>query len=201
MSSLAYTDGFLTLVCLWVLARASLPLAVRMAAAVLGAAALLGVLRFSGLYPLVPWHQFASLMGASVAFPLLAVALAWPDSAVAQRLKFAVIFAVTMAVLGLLLVGVAQKRMFLDVLTVLSVLALLAVSLKRKWWASALASACMLTGLLLFAAKFSAVAWLVPGDFLHIGVALGLFGLAHSVSWPMAPLDDIGGMPPGAHAH
>ena len=77
MSSLAYTDGLLALVCVWVLTRASLPLALRMAAAILGAAAVLGVLRFSGLYPLPPWHQFASLMGASVAFPLLAVTLAW----------------------------------------------------------------------------------------------------------------------------
>lgn len=198
MSSLAYTDGFLTLVCLWVLSRTALPLAVRMAAALLGSAAFLGVLRFSALYPLVPWHQFASLIGASVAFPLLAVSLAWPDSAVAQRLKFTVIFSVAMAVLGLLLVIVAQKRMLLDVLTVLSVLALVGVSVKRTWWAAALASACMLTGLLLFAAKFSAMVWLVPGDYLHIGVALGLLGLARTAAWSNEPLGDT---PQEALAH
>lgn len=198
MSSLAYTDGLLALVCVWVLTRASLPLALRMAAAILGAAAVLGVLRFSGLYPLPPWHQFASLMGASVAFPLLAVTLAWPDSAVAQRLKFTVIFSIAMGVLGLLLVALGQKRMLLDLLTVVSVLALLGVSAKRKWWGTALASAIMLAGLLLFAAKFSGVAGLAPGDFLHIGVALGLLGLARSVAWPIAP---EGEAPPGELGH
>ena len=70
MPSLAYTDGVLALISLWLLTRSSLPLGLRIAAGTLGLAAVLGVLRFSGLYPIPQWHQFVSMLGACAAFPL-----------------------------------------------------------------------------------------------------------------------------------
>ena len=108
MPSLAYTDGLLALVCLWLLSRDGVPLGVRIATATLGIAAVLGVLRFSGLYPIPQWHQFVSMLGACAAFPLLAVSVLWPNAAVARQLKFAAIFFIGMAALGLLAVGVAH---------------------------------------------------------------------------------------------
>ena len=65
-------------------------------------AAVLGVLRFSGLYPIPQWHQFVSMLGACAAFPLLAVAVLWPDAAATRQLKFASIFFICMAVFGVL---------------------------------------------------------------------------------------------------
>ncbi len=183
MPSLAYTDGVLALVCLWLLSRASLPLGVRIAAGTLGLAAVLGVLRFSGLYPIPQWHQFVSLLGASAALPLLAVAVLWPDAAVARQLKFASIFFIVLAVIGVLAVGVAQKRVVVDALTVISVVAMLVSLARGGRWPTALSTALMLTGLLLFAAKAAVVPALVPGDLLHIGMAIGLFGLGVSGLW------------------
>lgn len=183
MPSLAYTDGLLALVSLWLLSRASLPLGVRIAAGTLGAAAVLGFLRFSGLYPIPQWHQFVSMLGACAAFPLLAVAVLWPDAAVARQLKFAAIFFIIMAVIGVLAVGVAQKRVVVDALTVISVVAMVISLARGGRWPTAISTALMLAGLLLFAAKADIVPALVPGDLLHIGMAIGLLGLGVSSLW------------------
>ena len=183
MPSLAYTDGVLALVCLWLLSRASLPLGARIAAGTLGIAAVLGVLRFSGLYPIPQWHQFVSMLGACAAFPLLAVAVLWPDAAVARQLKFAAIFFIILAVIGVLAVGVAQKRVVVDALTVISVVAMMISLARGGRWPTAISTTLMLAGLLLFAAKATVVPALVPGDLLHIGMAIGLFGLGVSGLW------------------
>jgi len=183
MPSLAYTDGLLALVCLWLLSRAGLPLGVRIAAGTLGLAAVLGVLRFSGLYPIPQWHQFASMLGACAAFPLLAVAVLWSDSAVARQPKFAALFFIGMAVVGVLAVGVAQKRVLVDALTVISVVAMVISLARGGRWPTTLTTVLMLAGMLLFAAKASVVPALVPGDLLHIGTAIGLLGLGASGLW------------------
>ncbi len=199
MPSLAYTDGILALICLWLLTRASLPIGVRIAAGTLGLAAVLGVLRFSGLYPIPQWHQFVSMLGACAAFPLLAVAVLWPDAAATRQLKFASIFFIGMAVLGVLAVGVAQKRVLVDALTVISVVAMLISLTRGGRWPTALTTALMLAGLLLFASKATVVPGLVPGDLLHIGMAIGLFGLGASSLWQdAANLDTLESQPQSA---
>ncbi len=189
MPSLAYTDGLLALVCLWLLSRASLPLGVRIAAGTLGAAAVLGALRFSGFYPIPQWHQFVSMLGACAAFPLLAVAVLWPNAAVARQLKFAAIFFIILAVLGVLAVGVAQKRVLVDALTVISVVAMVVSLARGGRWTTAITTALMLAGLLLFATKVTIVPALVPGDLLHIGMAIGVLGLGLSGLWRELPLE------------
>jgi hypothetical protein len=199
MPSLAYTDGILALICLWLLTRASLPIGVRIAAGTLGLAAVLGVLRFSGLYPIPQWHQFVSMLGACAAFPLLALAVLWPDAAATRQLKFASIFFIGMAVLGVLAVGVAQKRVLVDALTVISVVAMLISLARGGRWSTTLTTALMLAGLLLFASKATVVPGLVPGDLLHIGMAIGLFGLGASSLWQdTANLDALESQPQSA---
>jgi hypothetical protein len=199
MPSLAYTDGILALICLWLLTRASLPIGLRIAAGTLGLAAVLGVLRFSGLYPIPQWHQFVSMLGACAAFPLLAVAVLWPDAAATRQLKFASIFFIGMAVLGVLAVGVAQKRVLVDALTVISVVAMLISLARGGRWSTTLTTALMLAGLLLFASKATVVPGLVPGDLLHIGMAIGLFGLGASSLWQdTANLDALESQPQSA---
>ena len=184
MSSLALTDGFLALVSLWLASRAQAPVALRLACALFAAAALLGVLRFSGIYPLPTWHQFASMLGAMAAFPLLAVAIIWPDALVTRSTRFAWIFMCAMAVLGVLIVGAGQKRVVADGLAVLSVVTIVVTLARASQWRGALAGALMLAGLVLFAAKVSVAGVLVPGDLLHIGMALGLLGLGTLPRWP-----------------
>ena len=184
VSSLALTDGFLCVVTLWLASRVQAPVALRLACALFAAAALLGVLRFSGVYPLPTWHQFASMLGAMAAFPLLAVAVVWPDSLVTRSTRFAWIFMCVMAVLGVLIVGAGQKRVVADGLAVLSVVAITVALARAGLWRGALAGGLMLAALLLFAAKVSVAGVLVPGDLLHIGMALGLLGVCTLARWP-----------------
>ena len=86
MNADASSDLVLLLVCASIAWRSmqARP-AVAVATALIGAAALLGVLRYSGV-PLV-WgpHRFASLLAACAAFPLLAAGLRWPDAPLATR--------------------------------------------------------------------------------------------------------------------
>ena len=184
MSSMAFTDGLLALVSLWLASRTQAPVALRLACALFAVAASLGVLRFSGIYPLPTWHQFASMLGAVAAFPLLAVAIVWPDALVTRSARFAWIFMCVMAVLGVIVVGAGQKRVLADALALLSVLAILITLVRQRQWRGALASAVMLLGLALFARKVGAGDALVPGDLLHIGMALGLIGLGTLPRWP-----------------
>jgi len=183
MPSLAYSDGFLCLVTLWLATRASSPIALRLACTLFAAAALLGVLRFSGIYPMVGWHQFVSMLGAMAALPLVAVSVVWPNSLVARHTRFAWIFMGVMAVLGVIIVGAGQKRVVADALAVLSVVAMLVTLARAGLWRGALSAALLLAGLLLFAAKVSVGDMLVPGDLLHIGMALGLLGLGTLPLW------------------
>lgn len=184
VSSLALTDGFLCLVTLWLASRAQAPVALRLACTLFAVAALLGVLRFSGVYPLPTWHQFASMLGAMAAFPLLAVAVIWPDALVTRSTRFAWIFMCVMAVLGVLIVGAGQKRVLADGLAVLSVVAITVTLARAGLWRGAMAGGLMLAALLLFAAKVSVAGVLVPGDLLHIGMALGLLGVCTLARWP-----------------
>jgi uncharacterized membrane protein YfbV (UPF0208 family) len=124
------------------------------------------------------------MLGAMAAFPLLAVAVLWPDSLVTRSTRFAWIFMCVMAVLGLLIVGAGQKRVVADGLAVLSVVAIIISLARAGLWRGALAGALMLAGLLLFAAKVSVAGVLAPGDLLHIGMALGLLGLGTLPHWP-----------------
>jgi hypothetical protein len=180
---MAFTDGFLALVSLWLASCAQAPVALRLACALFATAAVLGVLRFSGLYPIPSWHQFASMLGAVAAFPLLAVAIVWPDALVTRSTRFAWIFMGVMAVLGVLIVGAGQKRVVADALAVLSVVAMVFTLARGGLWRGALAAALLLAGLLLFAVKVSVGDVLVPGDLLHIGMALGLLGLGTLPLW------------------
>ena len=178
MHSLALTDGLLLAVTAYLALQRHLPMAFRLACGVFGVAALLGVLRFSGIYPLPSWHQFASMLGAASAFPLLAVAVVWPDSLAARNTRFAWIVLCVTAVIGVIIVGVGQKRIYSDALALLSLLAVCITLVRARQWLGALGGLLMLTALLVFALKVSVGEALVPGDLLHIGMAFGLLLLS-----------------------
>ena len=82
----ALSDLVLLLVCaaiLWFHLRQRPAVAV--AAGLIGLAASLGVLRYSGWAEMLGPHRFASLLAACAAFPLLAAGLRWPDAPLATR--------------------------------------------------------------------------------------------------------------------
>ena len=67
MLSLALTDALLCGVAAWLASRPQFSIGYRMAFGLLALPALLGFLRFSGLYPMEGWHQLFSALGASAA--------------------------------------------------------------------------------------------------------------------------------------
>lgn len=174
MNQQALLDGVLAVVALWAAwgPGRALP-ALRLGSALLAVAAVLGTLRFSGLLPLPPLHQAMSMFGAGVGLPLLGVTMVWPGGVVARQRRYAWIFAVTAAVLCVLVAVVGGFKLWPSALALISVVAMLIASLlRRQWWGSA-AVVCMLVALGGFAAKLQ-LGPLAPGDVLHVGLAAGL---------------------------
>lgn len=180
MLSLALTDGLLCLVAAWLASRPQFGIGYRMAFGLLALPALLGFLRFSGLYPMEGWHQLFSALGASAALPLLAVCVLAPDSAVAQRRQFTLIFLGAAMLLGLLISGLGKLRIYDQAAGLVSMALMLWALFKAKDGRRALGLAFMVSGSLFFVAKVTLAPWLLPGDWLHLGMAAGLLLVAPS---------------------
>ena len=173
MNSLALSDGVLLIATLAIIMKPSASTGIRLSAAVFAAAAFLGVLRFSTLLPLPGMHSFFSGLGASAAYPLLAAAFLWPDSAVAQSWRFASIFLIIAGAFGLV-ASALEFNLWGNFLAIVAVVALLFRSIKDKDVMAAMGSGSLLAALLLFSSQFSLPPALQPGDFLHLFMALGL---------------------------
>lgn len=173
MNSLALSDGVLLIAAIAIVMKSSASTGIRLSAAVFAAAAFLGVLRFSTLLPLPGMHSFFSGLGASAAYPLLAAAFLWPDSAVAQSWRFASIFLIIAGAFGLI-ASALDFSLWGNFLAIAAVVALQLRSLKDKDIIAAAGSSSLLAALLLFSSQFSLPPALQPGDFLHLFMALGL---------------------------
>ena len=173
MNSLALSDGVLLIAAIAIVMKPSASTGIRLSAVVFAAAAFLGVLRFSTLLPLPGMHSFFSGLGASAAYPLLAAAFLWPDSAVAQSWRFASIFLIIAGAFGLI-ASALDFSLWGNFLAIVAVVALQLRSLKDKDIIAAAGSSSLLAALLLFSSQFSLPPALQPGDFLHLFMALGL---------------------------
>jgi len=173
MNSLTLSDGVLLIAAIAIVMKSSASTGIRLSAAVFAAAAFLGVLRFSTLLPLPGMHSFFSGLGASAAYPLLAAAFLWPDSAVAQSWRFASIFLIIAGAFGLI-ASALDFSLWGNFLAIAAVVALQLRSLKDKDIIAAAGSSSLLAALLLFSSQFSLPPALQPGDFLHLFMALGL---------------------------
>ena len=178
LNSLALTDALLCLVAVWLASRSALSVGYRMAFTLMAIPALLGFLRFSGIYPLETWHPLFTLMSASAALPMLAICVLSPESMVATRRQFAIISLGGAMLLGLLIAGLGKLRIYDQALALFSMLAILISLLKRGEHMRAIGAILMLAGSMMFVLKVSVPPWLLPGDFLHLAMALGLFLVA-----------------------
>jgi hypothetical protein len=187
MNLQAALDGLLAVSALW-LARQAGPKApaLRLGCVLLGIAAVLGTLRFSGLLPLPAWHQFFSMLGAGVGLPLLAIAMTQPRSAIASQRRFAWVFGVTAAVTCTLLVMVVQWKLWTSVCALASAIGMLIWGIRHQQGAVTATGLLMLITLGAFAAKLQAGP-LQPGDLLHLGLTLVLWLLIH---WQKHPAPD-----------
>ena len=173
MSSLAVTDALLLLVTLSIIVSAKQPPSVRIAAGIFAAAAMLGVLRFSGLLPLPTLHSFFSGLGAASAFPLLAASLLLSNSVVATQWRFASIFAVIAGAIGLIASALEFGR-WGNAVALISVTTLVTRSLIARDALALIGAVSLLAALILFALGMSLASFLKPGDSLHLLMSLGL---------------------------
>ena len=101
MNADAFSDLALASVCALVFFRRirDMP-GLAIPALLVGVAACIGVLRFSGVTVALGPHRYASLFAACAAFPLLAYALRFPDDPIARRLAAASRFAFLLGGVG-----------------------------------------------------------------------------------------------------
>jgi hypothetical protein len=147
--------------------------ALRLGCLLLGSAAVLGTLRFSGVLALPQLHQYFSMLGAGVGLPMLAIALTQPGSAVASQRRYAWIFAVIAAVVCTLVVMVVQWKLWTSLCAIVAALSILGYGAVHKQLLTASVGLLMLVTLIAFAAKAQA-GGLLPGDILHIGLTATL---------------------------
>ena len=178
LNSLALTDALLCLVAVWLASRSALAVGYRMAFTLLAIPALLGFLRFSGIYPLETWHPLFTLMSASAALPMLAICVLSPESMVATRRQFAIIFLGGAMLLGLLIGGLGKLRIYDQAVALLSMLLILISTIKSGNHVRSMGAILMLAGSVMFVLKVSVPPWLMPGDFLHLAMAFGLLLVA-----------------------
>ncbi len=185
MNADALSDLVLLLVCAGIAWRSkSARPAVAVASALIGAAAMLGVLRYSGV-PLV-WgpHRFASLLAACAAFPLLAAGLRWPEAPLSARYAAVGRFVVVWGGVGVALT-VMGVGLWSQVVPGLSAVVIV-------WTAIQLRSLSAILGALLLVGSFVVAATGKPDTLylnqfnstqaLHYLLAAGLLGLL----WPRA---------------
>jgi hypothetical protein len=155
-------------------------------AVLLGLAAVLGTLRFSGLLPLPALHQFASLLGAAVGLPLIATTVADAQGGVAKQARYAWVMAVILAVLAIVIVVVASFKIWPTLMAVGSVVALVWAAAHQRSLGLAGVAVALALGFGTFAGKLS-LGPLGPGEFLHIGLSVGLLGLVPWLSQRALP--------------
>lgn len=176
-TSLALTDGVLLLTCFYIARGAAASVGVRLALSVIGLAAALGVLKFSGVAPMPGMHSFLSQISSVAALPLLALVLLDEQAAVSVSAKFAWIFLVVLSAVGLIITTGLGIKAYGPIMAAGSVMVLLIGLARRGRFRQGLGALVMLAGMALFVAKVSVGNFLTPGDFLHLGMALGLLGL------------------------
>ncbi len=180
MTAEGLTDLILALACaglIWRLRGGSPGL--RVALAIIGTAALLGVARFEGLAWAIGPHRFAVTVASTAAMPLLGWVLCWPGSLPATQPRAAAIAIVFGGALGVLLAGLAGLQFW-----VLLCHAMAAAWLMYAVWRHRAATLAAGVGLLLLVGMVQAtgigLAGLPPTAIVHLLLAggLALAGLA-----------------------
>ncbi len=175
MNGAGASDLLLALVCAVVILtqRRARP-GVALAAGLIGLAAAIGVLRFSGLVAMTGPNKFASLLSAVAAFPLLAFSLRYPASRVALHVGAAVRPLLVLVAAGVAL-NMAGVTAWGPALSLGSVLVMLATMAWRRQYVAALGALVLLGGMLAtLAGRAGAVTGFNPVVMLHLGLATGL---------------------------
>ena len=124
--------------------------ALAQASGVFAIAASFGVLRFSAIDFALGPHRFFSLVAASAAFPLLAIALCWPDDETAKRDKAAARMLFLLVAIGIA-IHLSGFALWRQILPVVSVLMMVIAASRSKQAASIFGALFFVAGLLVAA--------------------------------------------------
>lgn len=172
------TDAVLCIVTVLIALKADRPLLFRIAAAMFSAAALLGTLRFSGLYVDPSPHMLVSMVAGVAAFPAVAAATIWPKSPVAERWMPAVSLLVVLAIVGASITLSSGSRVYVNLCALVSVSSIGFFATKRREWLYLVSATILLFGLASFATGTAFFSFLQPADILHVALTVGLLGLS-----------------------
>ncbi len=170
----AVSDLVLALACLIIAVRsAKARPGVALACAVIAAAALVGVARFSGVANATGAHKFLSLLASTAALPLLAAAIAWPESKAARTGRGASLVILVGSALGIAIVGGAGFALWGQVVPAASALVILVGTIRHR-------APRPMVGAVVLVATFGVVAanlnpgGLEPLEILHYGMTAAL---------------------------
>jgi len=170
----AVSDLVLALACIVIAARsAKTRPGVALACAAVALAALVGVVRFSGVGEASGAHKFLSLVGSAAALPLLAAAIAWPGSIVAKAWRAASLALLVGSALGIAIVTGAGIALWGQVAPAASALVILCGTIRGR-------APRPIAGAILLVATFAMVAaklepaGLDPLEVLHYGMTAAL---------------------------
>ena len=144
-----------------------------LAAAIIGIAAVLGALRFSNVLPMVELHQLFAVFSSTVALPLIAVSLIWPNGVVATRLRYVSIFAIATAVAAIVIVTLKEVSWWASVSAAAAAVAITVSGFTEQRWLRSVIGAVLFGTLLAFFYKWR-IPSLAPGDTLHYGLAIAM---------------------------
>ena len=150
-----------------VLALACLIIAVR------SAKARPGVARFSGVANVAGAHKFLSLIGSTAALPLLAAAIAWPESKAARTGRGASLVILVGSALGIAVVVGAGLALWGQVVPAASALVILVASIRHRELPP-MAGAIVLVATCGVVAANLNPAGLAPLEILHYGMTVAL---------------------------
>jgi len=147
--------------------------ALGLASVLIGLAALLGLLKYSKILPLPELHQLMAVLSSTVALPLLAITVTWPEGRISRSIRYMAIFSFIAAFLGVMLVTLGGYEHWRTVCALCAVLTIIGVSVFRKQWMLLAAGLFLLFGLITLTKKLN-FAGLLAADWMHLFLAVVL---------------------------
>lgn len=178
--SLALSDAFLFCICFYILLAGSQSITFKFGVFLISAASLLGVMKFSEILPLPPLHAFFSSLSASSAILMISVGVVWRDRLVATSLRYAWILFVSSAAVTFIMSNAFGLIFFGYAIAGVSTFALIVHQAMLKNRNGLIGGVLLLAGFLIFLTKIELFAILMPGDYLHFFMAMGVYKLSRS---------------------
>lgn len=150
--------------------------ALAVGALLIGLAAAMGVLRYAGLSEALGPHRFLSLLAACAGFPLLALAVRWPDDPIARHVTAAGRFVLIAGAIGVVLT-LAGATLWRDLLPAAAVLAIALTAVEQRQAPLIIAALALIAALVIAGLQLS-VGPLNTVQALHYLLAIGLLRLS-----------------------